>query len=296
MSQVLADELRVEAASVLRPLADLAAPVRPGSSPSWEELIRVREHDVLTATTGCPASLAHDGEFDGWRTAFARRRLGTAVLERLRRHPTTPPGTAAAEVVSALADTGSDSLARWLGEIGEGGRAAAIREATSYAVAARTALAGGAWPPLGTRFVADAVAFRWNVPGRAVRLEAAVSAIATHRGERGAARSLLVLQTAAPDEERLRTSVAWLALVATLEAGRPPLRVTALDLAGGGRRSFSVTDDVLDDGLTAAAAGVEAAVAVRFGVPETRPERARCGRCKGVLTCPDASDERVVSV
>jgi hypothetical protein len=157
-------------------------------------------------------------------------------------------------------------------------------------VASRAALAdAGPWPPLGTRFVAEPVAFRWLVPGRAVRLEAGASAVATHRGERGAARSLLLLQTAAPDEARLRVSVAWAAVVATLEAGRPPLRVTVVDLDGGGRRSFPVTDDVLDDGLTAAAAGVGAAVDARYGSPVTRPEVVRCGRCRGRWTCPDAA-------
>lgn len=284
----MADDLRAEATSLLRPLADLAAPVAPGATPPWEELLRVREHVVEAATSGCPASLAHD-EFDGWRTAFARRRLGTAVLERLRRHPTTPPGTAAAEVVGALADTGNDSLARWLDELGDGGRAAAVRDATTFAVAARTALARtGAWPPAGTRFVADPVAFRWLVPGRAVRLEAGASAVATHRGERGAARSILLLRSAVPGDDQLRVIVSWAALVATLEASRPPLRVAVVGVDDGARRTFSVTDDVLDDGLTAAAAAVTAVVDARYGTPETRPAPARCVRCRGREVCSDA--------
>ena len=59
-------ELRAETERVLRPLADLAAPVAPGADPPWDQLVRIREHEVERAAH-CGASLGYDGEFDGWR-------------------------------------------------------------------------------------------------------------------------------------------------------------------------------------------------------------------------------------
>ena len=78
------EALRAEATRVLAPLADLAAPVGPGRDAPWEDLVRITEHQVHRAAT-CPASLAFDGEFEGWRAAFARRRVGLGVLEAMRR-------------------------------------------------------------------------------------------------------------------------------------------------------------------------------------------------------------------
>lgn len=279
----VADELRAEVARVLRPLADLAAPVRDGSDAPWDQLVRIRLHEVRRAAD-CPASLAHLGEFEGWRTAFARRRLGLVVLEKLRKGARDPTAVAIAALDDLVA-SGRGGFEQWLAELNPGGRATVVREAVGFAVAARIAL-HASWPPDGTRFVA--APWRWQVPGRAVALEASVDAVAVHRGERGTARSLLVLGTDEVDERALRLAVAWPALVCALRTGQVPLRVTRIDLADGARRSFTVTDDVLDDGLTAAAAAVGAAMAARFSGP-ARPVPGRwCRRCPGRDSCPVA--------
>ena len=274
--------IRREAALVLAPLADLAAPVAPGAQPPWDQLVRVREHDVRLASQ-CGASLAHQTDFDGWRAAFARRRIGRIVLERLRRGATMDAGSVARAVVDDAAREGRDGLGQWLSSLGPGGRAAVVREATTFAVAARAELSSS-WPPKGARFDPPAT-FTWDVPGRAVRLEATADADACHDGERGMVRSVLVLASDEGDDASIRRDVAWLALVSTLATGRVTLRVTRVDLVAGGKRTWPVTDDVLDDGLTHGARAVEAAMAARYtdALPPT-PGR-WCHRCAGLTSC-----------
>jgi hypothetical protein len=274
MSDEVATELRHEAARVLRPLADLAAPVAPGAEPSWDQLVRVREHDAARAAQ-CGAALAYDGDFDGWRAAFARRRLGRAVLERWRRGATLDPGALAAAVVEDAAREGRDSLGQWLATLRPGGRAAVVRDAAAFAASARAELR--AWPPAaGTHF---GLPYAWDLSGRAVRLEATADAVTRPT------RSLLQLATTTLDRPSTQREMAWLAVVATLATGQLPGTVTRIDLTSGDRCTVAVTDDVLDTGLTSAAAAVEAAIAARFTAPlEPVPGR-WCSRCRGVDRC-----------
>jgi hypothetical protein len=277
-----AGALRTEAQRLLAPLADLAAPVAPGAEPPWDQLVRIKEHEVRLAAQ-CGAALAYEGEFEGWRAVFARRRIGRAVLERMRRGATLDPGRLALAVVGDAAREGRDGLGQWLGTLGPGGVAAVVREATSFAVSARAAIE--AWPPRGARFD-PAAAFRWDVPGRAVRLEATADADAVHDGVGGAgARSLLLLATETAGDDAVRRELAWAALVCGLGTGRVPIRVTRIDLATGDRRTVPATDDVLDDGLTAAAAAVGAVMAVRFTTPSEPIPGGWCNRCRGLATC-----------
>lgn len=265
-----AAELRAEALSVLGPLADLAAPVAPGADAPWDQLVRITERQIDLAAV-CGASLAHQEDFPGWRASFARRRLGRQVLERMRTGASVDPTTIADDVVREEMRTSQSGLARWLGELGPGGRAAVVRDAVTFAVAARAAMRS--WPPRqGTRFDD---AFHWQVPGRAVRLEATVDAVTRP------SRSLLVFVTSVDDEPGEQRDYAWPAFVATLRTGQVPNDVTRIDLASGDRRTVAVTDDVLDTGLTAAARAVEAAVAARFTDPlEPVPGR-WCAWCPG---------------
>lgn len=265
--------LRQEATRLLAPLADLAAPVAPGAEAPWDQLVRVGEHQVRRSAT-CGASLAWDGEFDGWRAAFARATVGRGVLERMRRGATLDPSTLAREWVVDAAEHGRDGLSQWLATLGPGGMAAVVREATTYAVSARAALA--VWPPPpGTRF---GDRYQWQVPGRAVRLEAIVDAVVR------TTRDLLVLTTAVdPAGEQL--ALAWPALVATLRTGQVPRAVTRIDLASGDRRRVPVTDDVLDTALSAAAVAVDAAMAARYTAPLTPTPGRWCRRCRGNVAC-----------
>ena len=267
--------LRREAAEVLTPLAGLTLVVAPGAAAPFDQLVRIREHQVDRAAE-CLASLAHESEFDGWRAAFARRRLGLAVLERMRKGASADPSRIARDVVDHERRTSQSGLASWLGELGPGGAAAVVREAVWFAVATRAAVRS--WPPGdGTRF---GDAFTWDLPGRAVRLEAAVDAVTRPT------RSLLVLTSALDDDEGERRDLAWPAFVATLGTGQVPNDVTRIDLASGDRRRIPVTDDVLDDGLTLAARAVEAVTAAWFGPPAPTAPGRWCERCPGRDTCP----------
>jgi hypothetical protein len=136
--------LRAEATRVLAPLADLAKPLAPGTDTPWDELVRVAEHQVRLSAD-CGASLAFDGDFDGWRAAFARKRIGRGVLERMRKGATLDPAALAREIVVDGAEHGRDGLSQWLATLGPGGVAAVVRDATTWAVAARAAMR--TWPP-----------------------------------------------------------------------------------------------------------------------------------------------------
>jgi hypothetical protein len=275
-TDAVALDLRAEATKLLGPLADLAAPVKPGSEAPWDQLVRIGEHQVRKAAT-CGASLVWDGDFDGWRAAFARAHVARGVLERMRRGATLDPSTLAREYVVDAAEHGRDSLSQWLASLGPGGTAAVVRDATSFVIAARNAF--NTWPPQdGTRFGDK---YHWQVPGRAVRLEATVDAVTRPT------RALLLLARAPTGHEQL--DLAWPALVATLRTGQLPRTVTRIDLASGDRRRIPVTDDVLDTGLTAAATAVEAAMAARYTAPmEPTPGR-WCARCAGADgACPVA--------
>lgn len=271
-----ASELRAEAARVLVPLADLAAPVAPGADPPWDELVRVGEHKVRLSAD-CAASLAYDGEFDGWRAAFARKRIGRGVLERMRKGATLDPSALARDIVADAAEHGRDGLSQWLATLGPGGVAAVVREATSWSVAARAAMR--TWPPPATKFDNPPAIYTWTVPGRAVRLEATADGVMRDAG------ALLLLTTATGERASSQRELAWLAFVAAVAAGRLPRQVTRIDLASGERRTVPVTDDVLDDGLTAAAVAVEAAMAACHTAAAVPTPGRWCRSCRGRSLC-----------
>ena len=271
-----ASVLRAEAGRLLRPLADLAAPVAPGADAPWDQLVRVGEHQVRLASD-CEASLAFEDDFDGWRAAFARRRIGRGVLERMRKGATIDPSSLAREIVADAAEHGRDGLSQWLAHLGPGGTAAVVRDATTWSVAARASIR--TWPPPSTRFDNPPAVYTWTVPGRAVRLEATADGVMRDAG------ALLVLATTTADVTAVRRELAWLALVATLAAGRVPRQVTRIDLVSGDRRTVPVTDDVLDDGLTAAAVSVAASMAARYTVPVVPTPGRWCRACTGRTRC-----------
>lgn len=274
MAEPVAQALREEAQRVLVPLADLAAPVAPGAEAPWDQLVRIGEHQVRLAAD-CGASLSYEGEFDGWRAAFARKRVGRAVLERMRRGASLSPSELASAVVADLGREGRNGLGQWLGSLGPGGTAAVVRDATTFAVAARAELR--TWPPVeGTRFE---VPFAWDLPTRALRLEAMADGIT------GPTRDLLVFATSTADRDGEQRQLAWLAFVATLRSGLLANRVTRIDLVSGHRRTIPVTDDVLDTGLTLAATAVEAVMAARFTAPLEPVPGVWCLRCRGMDRC-----------
>ena len=271
-----AADLRAEATRLLAPLADLAKPVAAGADVPWDELVRVGEHQVRLAAD-CPASLVFDGDFDGWRAAFARKRIGRGVLERMRKGATLDPSALAREIVVDGAEHGRDGLSQWLATLGPGGTAAVVRDATTWAVAARAAMR--TWPPPSTKFDNPPALYTWALPGRAVRLEATADGVMRDAG------ALLLLTTATGDGGAVRRELAWLAFVATVARGSVPRHVTRIDLASGDRRTVPVTDDVLDDGLTAAAVALDAAMAVRFTAPAEPTPGRWCRTCHGRTTC-----------
>lgn len=286
--------IRREAQSVLRPLADLAAPVVPDAEAPWDQLVRVGAFQVDRGAD-CGASLHYDGEFDGWRSAFARKRIGGQVLERMRKmavalkegdEASLDPTAIARGVVDQAAREGRDGLGQWLGSLGSGGTASVVRESTTFAIAARTSMR--TWPPVeGTTLAPQPYA--WRVEGRAVQLEATADGLAR------STRSLLVFATSTTSEDRRRREIAWLALVATLARNSVPASVIRLDLASGGRDDVPVTDDVLDLGLTSAAAATEAAMAARYTEPLAPTPGRWCRRCRGRDVCPVAETTRVTS-
>ena len=271
-----ATDLRVEAARVLAPLADLAKPVAPGADAPWDELVRVAEHQVRLSAE-CGASLAFEEDFDGWRAAFARKRIGRGVLERMRKGATLDPSALAREIVVDGAEHGRDGLSQWLASLGPGGVAAVVRDATTWAVAARAAMR--TWPPHNTRFDNPPAVYTWQLPDRAVRLEATADGVMRDAG------ALLLLTTATGDGTSVRRELSWLAFVATVATERLPRQITRIDLASGERRTVPVTDDVLDDGLTAAAVALDAAMATRYTAPAVPTPGPWCRTCHGRDTC-----------
>ncbi len=269
-------ELREEAARLLAPLADLAAPVAPGTEAPWDQLVRIGEHQVRLSAD-CGASLAFDGDFDGWRAAFARKRIGRGVLERMRKGASLDPSALAREIVVDAAEHGRDGLSQWLATLGPGGIAAVVRDATTWAVSARAAMR--AWPPPSTKFDNPPALYTWTLPGRAVRLEATADGVMRDAG------ALLLLTTATNDVAASQRELAWLAFVATVATGHRPRKITRIDLASGERRTVPVTDDVLDDGLTAAAVAVEAAMAARYTAPAVPTPGRWCRGCRGRAVC-----------
>ena len=97
--------------------------------------------------------------------------------------------------------------------------------------------------------------------------------------------ALLLLTTATGDDAAVRRELSWLAFVATIATGRVPRQVTRIDLASGERHTVPVTDDVLDDGLTAAAVALDAAMATRFTAPAEPTPGRWCRTCHGRTTC-----------
>jgi hypothetical protein len=272
------ESIRKEAHALLAPLVDLAAPFAPGAEAPWDQLVQITPFHVDRAAD-CGASLGYEGEFDGWRSAFARRRVGGEVLERMRKGATRDPGAIARGVVEQLAREGKDGLGQWLGSLGPGGTSSVVREGTTFAVAARVAIRS--WPPAdGTTFANQR--YTWPIFGRAVRLEASADGLAR------SSRSLLVFATSTTGEAQRRREVAWVGLVASLAIGTIPANVIRIDLASGVRDTVPLTDDVLDLGLTAAAAATEAAMAARYTAPLVPTPGRWCNRCRGRDVCPVA--------
>src|SRR5205085_7926390 len=121
----------------------------------------------------------------------------------MRKGASLDPGSLAREVVVDAAEHGRDGLSQWLASLGPGGVAAVVRDATTWAVAARTAVR--TWPPPNTKFDNPPALYTWSVPGRAVRLEATADGVMRDAG------ALLLLTTSSTDQPGAQRELAWLA-------------------------------------------------------------------------------------
>ncbi len=132
-----------------------------------------------------------------WSAVFMRRTIGLPALQELaaathdgRR---LTPLEAVTRVVDRMVAVGRDGWADregaepedWLSSVGEGGRAAATRDAVTWVTACRTQLT---WPPRDIRARGEGTSVRDGAQGRALALDAhrsrLVEATGRHRARR----------------------------------------------------------------------------------------------------------------
>ncbi len=193
--------------------------------------------------------LGGDDEDDApfqWSASKARAWIGLSVLRELsaatedRRHLT--PLDAVNRVVDrrvavgreGWADREGAKLDDWLCSIGDGGRAAVIREAVTWVTACRTQLK---WPPHDI-WERDEGSCYVNVRDEVLTLSTAI-----HLGSWKAPGII----DPNPPTPHTRAALGFIALVRTMKTGALPDRVTALHLASGDRTRVVTTDDVLEE-------------------------------------------------
>lgn len=272
---------RDRAAALLAPITDLLA-IPAGRTPAWGDILRLDDHAVRRASECLGRADEGDDYVDS--AANARRRVGLAVLGRMREQPGLDPVTAFREVI-ADRDAWFDDLRllAWLDGLGRGGRGALAAEACGYAAA----VAG--WVPparMGdVRISRPGEDFTWTVPGRAVQVKGRCDAMAPRRGNRPTDRRLLVVVNTLAGADVVAGHAA---LACTLVTAGVPQRVTVL-AAATGKKSFTIDDDVLAAALERLGAAAHAGMAARFGPPAATTPGHWCRRCGRLPDCVDGT-------
>jgi hypothetical protein len=183
-----------------------------------------------------------------WSALFMRRTIGLPALQELAAAThdgrQLTPIEAVTRVVERMVAVGREGWADregaepedWLRSVGEGGRAAAIRDAVTWVTACRTQLM---WPPRDIRARGEGTAYA------TVRKD--VLSLST-RIDLGSWKQPGVIEPSAPTEHT-RASLGYIALVRTMDTGVIPASVTALHLASGDRTTVVIDDAALDEVL-----------------------------------------------
>lgn len=183
-----------------------------------------------------------------WSARFARREIGLPALQELAAatadNRRMTPVEAVTLVVTRLVSVGREGWADregaaiedWLCSIGDGGRAAATRDAVTWVTTCRTQIR---WPPRDVRAQREGTWFG-TVRRDVLSLRARI--------DLGPARAPGVITTFVP-HRRTPLSLAYIALVRAIDAGVLPDRVTALHLPSGERTQVVPTDELLGDVL-----------------------------------------------
>ncbi len=193
--------------------------------------------DAFDVTARCPRRFAGPSD-DAYRDSVrnGRRRVALVALRHLSAHGGTP----AEAVRAAMADRSEwpVGLARWFEELDRGGRVALAAAATTWVVGALRLVGHGP----GTQWRPPFPKPSWTLPGRLVRVSAAVDATA---GNAGSGDRLLVLADRAPAaEDRLRAG--FVSLVWTVGKGEAPVRVALGSPATGTMQRLTVDTALLD--------------------------------------------------
>jgi hypothetical protein len=193
--------------------------------------------DAFDVTARCPRRFAGPSD-DAYRDSVrnGRRRVALVALRSLSAHGGTP----AEAVRAAMADRSEwpVALARWFEELDRGGRVALAASATTWVVGALRMVGRGP----GTHWRPPFPKPAWTLPGRLVRVSAAVDATA---GNADSGDRLLVLADRAPAaEDRLRAG--FVSLVWTVGKGEAPVRISFGSPATGTMQRMTVDTALLD--------------------------------------------------
>lgn len=193
--------------------------------------------DAFDVTARCPRRFAGPSD-DAYRDSVrnGRRRVALVALRNLSAHGGTP----AEAVRAAMADRSEwpVGLARWFEDLDRGGRVALAASATTWVVGAVRMVGRGP----GTNWRPPFPKPAWTLPGRLVRVSAAVDATA---GNAESGDRLLVLADRAPAaEDRLRAG--FVSLVWTVGKGEAPVRIAFGSPATGTMQRMTVDTALLD--------------------------------------------------
>ena len=240
--------------------------MRDGRGLEWRDRSRARL-EPLVAEVDCDRTTLSwfdierllDGRdaSDGfrWSAIFLRRTIGLPALQELaaathdgRR---LTPIEAVTRVVDRMVAVGREGWADrdgaepedWLCSVGEGGRAAAIRDAVTWVTACRTQLA---WPPRDIRARGEGTSYA-SVRKDVLSLSARI--------DLGSWKQPGVIEPGTPTAHR--EPLGYIALVRTADTGVLPESVTAVHLAAGDRTQVISTDEVLEEALALCAFAIE---------------------------------------
>ncbi len=192
-----------------------------------------------------------------WSARFARRSIGLPALQELAAatadHRKMTPVEAVTLVVDRLVGAGREgwaeredaSIEDWLCSIGEGGRAAATRDAVTWVTACRTQIR---WPPHDVRAARDGSWFA-TIRKDVLALRARI--------DLGPARAPGVIEASLP-HPWTSLALGYLALVRSIDVGVLPDSVTALHLPSGDRTQVVPTDELLGEVLDLCAGAISA--------------------------------------
>ncbi|MEJ7584309.1 MAG: hypothetical protein WKF43_09540 [Acidimicrobiales bacterium] len=269
---------RLRAESVLAPITERMA-LTNGARALRADLLLLDQWAVDRAGE-CLAQVVPDEEFEE-SVRTARRRVGLAVLARLRMETGLDPLTAFETVMRDRSEWARGGFLDWLDGLDPGGRGALAAEACGYAIDVVSTIGPHR---LGNAAVCGpSDNLDWDVPHRAVRVRGRCDLLHP-RGSRPPERRLLVTTSGLLGGAEVRGAHA--ALVYTLNAASVPAGVTVLSAAEGSVR-IQVDDDLLDGALSRLAAAAHAAVAARFGPIAAAIPGPWCRRCGRRGDCDD---------